>query len=66
MLGLKTVLSNAHNKSTEKLMQDYLTFIPDLGDFGNLDVSALKAKFKDNIQPFVTIASNNGFEFMIG
>jgi hypothetical protein len=33
LLGLKTVLSNAHNKNTEKLLQDYLTFISDLGDF---------------------------------
>jgi len=23
-----------------------------------------KAKFKDNIQPLITIASNNGFEFL--
>jgi hypothetical protein len=64
LLGLKTVLSNAHNKNTEKLLQDYLTFIPDLGDFGNLDVSVLKGKFKDNIQPLVTIANHNGFEFL--
>jgi hypothetical protein len=48
LLGLGTVLSNAHNKNTEKLLQDYLTFIPDSGDFGNLHVSMLKAKFKDN------------------
>jgi hypothetical protein len=64
LLGLKTVFSNTHNKNTEKLLQDYLTFIPDLGDFGCLDVSVLKAKFKDNIQPLITIAGNNGFEFM--
>jgi hypothetical protein len=64
LLGLKTVLNNAHNKNTEKLMQDYLTFIPDLGDFGNLDIQVLKTKFKDNIQPLITIAGNNGFEFL--
>ncbi|HMI01672.1 MAG TPA: HNH endonuclease domain-containing protein [Pedobacter sp.] len=64
MLGLKTVLGNAHNKNTEKLLQDYLTFIPDLVDFGSLDISVLKAKFKDNIQPLITIASNNGFEYL--
>jgi hypothetical protein len=63
-LGLKTMLSNAHNKNTERLLQDYLTVIPDLADFGNLDSSVLKAKFKDNIQPLITIASNNGFEFL--
>ncbi|HMI01664.1 MAG TPA: HNH endonuclease domain-containing protein [Pedobacter sp.] len=64
LLGLQTVLSNAHNKNTEKLLQDYLTFIPDLADFGNLDIYVLKAKFKDNIQPLITIASNNGFEYL--
>jgi hypothetical protein len=60
------VLGNAHNKNTEKLPQDYLTFFPNLADFGNLDVSVLKAKFKDNIQPLITIASNNGFDFIPG
>ena len=61
----ETLVSDAHNKNTEKLLQDYVTFVPDLADFGSLDVSVLKAKFKDNIQPLITIANNNGFEFMI-
>lgn len=65
LLGLKTVLNNAHNKITEKLLQDYLTFIPDLTDFANLDELVLRAKFKDNVGPLITIAANNGFEFMI-
>ncbi|WP_285056631.1 hypothetical protein [Pedobacter ginsengisoli] len=60
----ETLVSDAHNKNTEKLLQDYLTFVPDLGDIGNLDIQVLKAKFKDNIQPLTTIASNNGFEFL--
>jgi hypothetical protein len=64
LLGLKTVLTNARNKNTEKLLQDYLTFIPDLTDFATLDLQLLKAKFKDNVGPLITIASNNGFEFM--
>ena len=62
--GIKTVLSNARNKNTEKLLQDYLTFIPDLADFVNLDAQVLKAKFKDNVGPLITIAENNGFEFI--
>lgn len=62
LLGVKTILNNAHNKNTEKLLQDYLTLIPDLSDFANLDDEVLK--FKDNIGPLITIASNNGFEFM--
>ena len=65
LLGIKTVLSNARNKNTEKLLQDYLTFIPDLADFVNLDAQVLKAKFKDNVGPLITIAGNNGFEYMI-
>lgn len=64
LLGLKTVLSNTHNRNMEKLLQDYLMFIPDLGDFDSLDVSVLKAKFKDNIQPLITIANNNRFDFL--
>ena len=42
LLGIKTVLSNASNKNTEKLLKDYLTFIPDLADFVNLDAQMLK------------------------
>ena len=64
VLGLTTVLSNAHNRTTEKLLQDYLTFIPDLNDFTSLDPNILKARFKDNVGPLITIASNNGFEFL--
>jgi len=63
--GLKTVLSNARNKNTEKLLQDYLTFIPDLADFVNLDAQVLKGKLKDNVGPLITIAGNNGFEYRL-
>jgi len=65
LLGLSTILTHARNKNTEKLLQDYLTFIPDLSDFVNLDPQVLKARFKDNVGPLITIAGNNGFEFMI-
>ena len=58
------MLSNARNKNTEKLLQDYLTLIPDLADFVNLDAQMLKARFKDNVGPLITIAGNNGFEFI--
>jgi len=64
LLGLSTILTNAHNKNTEKLLQDYLTFIPDLADFDSLDPQVLKARFKDNVGPLITIAGNNGFEFL--
>lgn len=41
-----------------KLLEDYLTVIHPP------DESLNKAKFKDIIQPLVTIASNNGFQYM--
>jgi len=65
LLGLKTVLNNAHNKNTKKLLQDYLTLIPDLTDSASLEPQTLKTKFRDNVSPLITIAANNGFEFLI-
>lgn len=41
-----------------KLLEDYLTIFPDL------EKSFSKDKFRETIQPLITIASNNGFEFM--
>lgn len=64
LLGLNTVLNNAYNKNTERLLQDYLTFIPDLTDFANLDTEVLKSRFRDNVGPLITIAATNGFEYL--
>lgn len=41
-----------------KLLEDYFTIFPNLNNFS-------EEKFKDTIQPLITIASNNGFEFLI-
>jgi 5-methylcytosine-specific restriction endonuclease McrA len=41
-----------------KLLEDYLTI------FVDLDNSFSKAKYRETIQPLITIASNNGFEFL--
>lgn len=41
-----------------KLLEDYLTIFPDLDRSFSID------KFRQTIQPLITIASNNGFEFM--
>ena len=41
-----------------KLLEDYLTIFPDL------DKNFSKEKFRERIQPLITIASNNGFEFL--
>ncbi len=43
---------------SSKLLEDYLTIFPDL------DKSFTRQKFRERIQPLITIASNNGFEFM--
>lgn len=40
-----------------KMLEDYLTIFPDLTSF-------TKEKFKERIQPLITIASNNGFEYL--
>ncbi|MFZ4058009.1 MAG: HNH endonuclease domain-containing protein [Ferruginibacter sp.] len=45
-------------KPESKLLEDYYTVFPDL------ETSFTKEKFRERIQPLVTIASNNGFEFL--
>lgn len=41
-----------------KLLEDYLTIFPDLNDVSS-------TKFRERIEPLITIASNNGFEFLL-
>lgn len=40
-----------------KLLEDYLTIFPDLD-------SITSERFKERVQPLITIAANNGFEFL--
>lgn len=47
-----------------KLLEDYLTIFSDLEESSGLSKYFTKEKFKDRLQPLITIASNNGFEFM--
>lgn len=47
-----------------KLLEDYLTIFPDLAEIRTLPDYFSKVRFKERIQPLITIASNNGFEFM--
>jgi hypothetical protein len=47
-----------HKNPKSKLLEDYLTIFPDLNE--NISIE----KFRDRIQPLITIASNNGFEFL--
>jgi 5-methylcytosine-specific restriction endonuclease McrA len=51
-------------RAASKFLQDYLTIIPDLGYLNSMHADDLKELFKNNIQPLITIANNNGFEFM--
>jgi hypothetical protein len=47
-----------------RFLEDYLTIFSDLEGIDGLSDSFIKEKFKDRMQPLITIASNNGFEFM--
>jgi len=54
----KSAVEIVNKKSPKnKLLEDYLTIFPDLNNFTS-------EKFKERIQPLITIASNNGFEFL--
>jgi hypothetical protein len=46
------------NNPKNKFLEDYLTIFPDL------DKGFSKEKYRESIQPLITIASNNGFEFL--
>lgn len=55
----KTAIEIVSIKSPNcKMLEDYLTIFPDL------KTSFTKDKFLQTVQPLITIASNNGFEFM--
>ncbi|MCD0490050.1 hypothetical protein LPB86_17550 [Pedobacter sp. MC2016-14] len=60
-LAIRTVLERSCDK---KFQEDYLTIIPDLISVNTISKESLKERFKNNIQPLVTIANNNGFEFI--
>ena len=47
-----------------KFLEDYLTIFADLDELKNLPHNFTSIKFKERIQPLITIASNNGFEFL--
>jgi hypothetical protein len=46
--------------SKNKYLEEYLTIFPDLEDDNRFDY----VRYKESIQPLITIASNNGFSFM--
>jgi len=57
-LQKKAVEIMSSQAQPSKLLEDYLTVFPDI------NTSFTKEKYRDIIQPLITIASNNGFEFM--
>jgi len=61
-LALRTIweINPAH-----KLLEDYLSIIPDLSALKELDDEQLRIRFKDTVQPLITIAGNNGFEGLV-
>lgn len=61
----KNAVEIVKNKNPKnKFLEDYLTIFPDLNELDNLHLSFTQEKFKERIQPLITIASNNGFEFL--
>ncbi len=53
------------NYPNEPIMEDYLSLFPN-ADAQQLNEVDLRKRFLENIQPLITIASNNGFEYMVG
>lgn len=53
-----------NNNPRNKFLEDYLTIFPDLKAIRSLPESFTENRFREQLQPLITIASNNGFEFM--
>jgi len=53
-----------HANPRNKFLEDYLTIFTDLNEISELPINFTREKFKERIQPIITIASNNGFDFM--
>lgn len=47
----------------EPIKEDYLSLLPN-ADAQQLPEIDLRSRFLENIQPLLTIANNNGFEYM--
>jgi len=61
----KTAIEIVREKNpSNKYLEDYLTIFPDLEEINYLPESFTKKQFMNRLQPLITIASNNGFEFL--
>lgn len=49
-----------HHNSKNKLLEEYTYLFPDLNDINSFDY----IRFKEAIQPLITIAHNNGFGYL--
>ncbi len=58
--GLEVVL---HKEPKNKLLEDYLNIFPELTSAVQ-DKDHSKQRFREQIEPLVSIAANNGFEFL--
>lgn len=56
----KEALDVLDSRLSKKFKEEYLTVFPNLSDPRDLNYQ----KLKDTIQPLITVASNNGFEFL--
>lgn len=52
------------NNPNNSILEDYLTIFPGLDTASAFSTEFTAAKFKERLQPLITIASNNGFEYM--
>lgn len=52
------------NNPKNKFLEDYLTIFSDLEEVKRLPENFSREKFRVRLQPLITIASNNGFEFL--
>jgi len=61
----KTAIEIVREKApTNQFLEDYLTIFSDLDEVGSLPINFTMEKFKERIQPLITIAANNGFEYL--
>ncbi len=47
-----------------QFLQEYLTIFPEMEDSSDITKLITYAKYKEKIQPLISIAANNGFEFL--
>ncbi len=60
-MGLKTI---CEKYPRNKLLEDYLTIFSEIPTVGIICTPEFKIKFQETIKPLLTIASNNGFQYL--